>query len=96
MIAYYVCLFINQLSMNDGGDQGNMGSILSHMGVRNDVCEWLYSWTCLAVILLAIALLIQLICHETQAKAREGYGVFEQGREQQTMLEHGDGGGNFV
>lgn len=68
LVAYYLCHFIWQLFMNDGGDQGPMGSIMmNHFGVSQSANELVFGIFMFAILGLSLLLAILICCVDTRA-----------------------------
>jgi uncharacterized membrane protein len=69
VLAYYLCHLGFQLFMDDGGDQGNMGSVMEHLGICSKwtTCSYINTFFMFSTILLAVVLAILICCIESAA-----------------------------
>jgi membrane protease YdiL (CAAX protease family) len=79
LLAYYVGQVGVQLFMDDGGDQGSMGSVMEHwLGLSRQVCEGVDTVFAFGTVGLAVVLMWLLCCCTMTPTRRQSWDEEEQ------------------
>ena len=65
VVSIYYLLHVGfQLFLNDGGDQGSMGSIMEHLGFPRQFCDFMTDVFAFAIVVVAICFTLLICCFD--------------------------------